>query len=176
MSSNQSQTRAGLFVPTTNVWDVQQIQSVNVNSQEFKELLVRLYQNINNITIALNLKDSGYYDTTQFVTGQLFFPGTFIPNQYRQVQRLVVNFGTLPNATVKSVPHGITVNPNTTFTRIYGVSTKNDQNSFLPLPYVNLTLNQCIQLDVDANNVNITTGINYSNWTTTYVVLEYLQT
>jgi hypothetical protein len=34
---------SGIFVPTTNVWDVSQIYEIDVTSPQFKELLVRLY-------------------------------------------------------------------------------------------------------------------------------------
>ena len=65
----------GDFVPTTNVWDVDMIQEVEVNSPEFKELLVRLYQNVNAISTSLNARDSGYYPNNQiYINGQLFFP------------------------------------------------------------------------------------------------------
>jgi hypothetical protein len=35
----------GMFIPTTQVWDVSEIYSTEVTSPAFKELLVRLYQN-----------------------------------------------------------------------------------------------------------------------------------
>jgi len=54
--------QVGSFVPTTNVWDPSEIYSVDVTSPRFKELLVRLYQNVNLIAVVLNTKDSGYYD------------------------------------------------------------------------------------------------------------------
>jgi hypothetical protein len=37
----------GSFVPTSYVWDVARLYEIDVNSDEFKELLVRLYQNLN---------------------------------------------------------------------------------------------------------------------------------
>ena len=42
-------TSNGAYVVTTNVWDVSQLYSIDVKSPEFQELLVRLYQNVNNI-------------------------------------------------------------------------------------------------------------------------------
>ena len=171
-------TDAGLFVPTTNIWDVAELYETDVNSDQFKELLVRLYQNVNNIALSLNIKDSAYYTLNEFVNGQLFFPASLASNasepQYRQVYRLVVNFGALPNAGTKSVAHGLPVGSTWTFTRIYGCAT-NPSTEFIPLPYASPTLNQNISLNVDATNVNVTTAINYSAYTTTYIVLEYLK-
>lgn len=177
MAADPIQSNSGLFVATTSVWDVQQIQQTDVNSKEFKELLVRLYQNINNIVLALNIKDSGYYDQTQFVNGQLFFPNTILPQQYRQVQRIVINFGTLPNATSISIAHGITVNANTTFTRIYGAATNNTQTSFIPIPYSSASsVNNNIELEITDTDVIITTSADYSAYITTYIIVEFLQT
>jgi len=43
------------------------------------------------------------------------------------------------------------------------------------LPYASSTVNNSISIAVDANNLIITTAIDYSDYTTTYVVLEYLK-
>lgn len=173
----------GLFVPTTNIWDVSQLEDVDVNSIEFRELLVRLYQNLSFMSTVLNLKDGGYYDLTEFVTGQIYFPlaGT---TQYRPTFRMVVNFGALPNAGTKSVPHNIPMNingfvgnPAYTFTRIYATASDTTNFQYIPIPYAAVTgVADNIELLVDNTNVNITTGANYSSFTVCYVVLEYIKT
>ncbi len=171
----------GSFVPTTNIWDVSRLYEVDVTSNEFKELLVRLYQNINLIALNLNMKDTGYYVLQEFVNGQLYFPNPSLDSTtpqsptYRQVFRTVINFGALPNDTTKSVAHGLSITSTYSFTRIYGASTKSDQTSFIPLPYSSTTLNQNILLSVTATDVVVTTGIDYSSYTTTYIVLEYIK-
>lgn len=190
------QSNYGLFVPTTNIWDVQEIYSTEVTSQAFKELLVRLYQNINNISLALNLKETGYYTIEEFLNSQVFFPNPIavanpeaVTPVYRQVFRTVVNFGALPNTATKSLPHNITIvdgagapiGDGVTFTRIYGAATRQAQIappvafSSIPLPYSSPVLNQCIQLNVDAVNVNVTTAIDMSAYTFCYIVLEYIK-
>src|SRR5579859_3046186 len=93
----------GLFVPTTNVWDTGQIYEANIDNPQLVELLVRLYQNINVVAIALNLKDSGLYFQQEFINGQTFFPNpanssaTELNPSPRQVYRQVIDFGALPN-------------------------------------------------------------------------------
>jgi len=174
--------QVGAFVPTTNIWDVQSLYNASLTDENvLRELLVRLYQNINNISLVLNIKDSGYYDTKEFVNGQLYYPN---PNstsispvgiRYRQVFRKVIDFGSLPNAGITSVPHGISITGQTTFTRIYGTANDLTNMSYIPLPYTSNVANSNIELYVDAINVNIATGVNYSTYTTTYIVLEYLQ-
>lgn len=180
------QSNPGLFVQTTAIWDVDKLYSIDITKPEFKELLVRLYHNINNITLALNLKDSGYYDVQEFLNSQLFFPnpsldaGTATTPTYRQVFRMVVNFGVLPNTATKSVAHNIAVTSTAvgpfTFTRIYGCATNSTQTSFIPLPYASTSaVASNIELNADATNVNIITGSDRSAFTTCYVILEYIK-
>jgi nucleoside-triphosphatase THEP1 len=64
----------GSFVQTTQVWDVDEIYSMDIKSPEFKELLVRMYQNLNDIAVVLNTKDTGYYPLFEMVNSQLWFP------------------------------------------------------------------------------------------------------
>lgn len=175
------QNQVGAFVPTSFIWDVAQIGEVNVNSPEFKELLVRLYQNVTNIANVLNIKDSGYYNTLEFVTGQLYFPNpannstTAQTAEFRQVIRKSVIFGTLPNAGTKSVAHGITVNAGTTWVNIYATATDPIGLTGIPIPYASPTLINNIEIKVDATNVTIITGSNRTNYTICNVVLEFLQ-
>ena len=172
---------ASSFIPTTNVWDVASLYQVDVTSPEFKELLVRLYQNINNIALLLNLKDTGLYNTFEIVNGQTYFPSPALNSstsgtpENRSVYRTTVNFGALPNAATKSVAHNIITTPKTTFTRIYATASDTIGRFYVPIPYASATLTDVIELSVDGTNVNITTGSDRTNFTVCYVVLEYLQ-
>lgn len=182
MASIPSQLNFGAFIPSTYTWDVSQLHSVDVTAPEFKELLVRLYQNINNMLMAINLKDAGYYDTTEFLNGQVYFPDPSLNSTteqaptYRQVFRKVINFGALPNTGAKNVAHDIEITSNYSFTRIYGCATHPTASSFIPLPFASpVALNLAISLVVDDTNITITTGIDYSGYTACYVVLEYIK-
>lgn len=174
---------AGVYIQSTQVWDVGELKDLNVNSQEFKELLVRLYQNLNVMSVSLSNKESSYFDTQETSKGQAFFPNPALSSSstttpdYRQVFNKTVNFGALPNTATKTVAHGIAnVNAGFSFTRIYGCSSDPVALSYIPLPYVDPTaLANGILLSVDATNVTITTAADYSAYTTTYVILEYLK-
>lgn len=174
-------TNEGSFVQTTNVWDVSQIAEVDVTSPEFKELLVRLYQNINLIAINLNSRDAGYYTTNEFVNGQLWFPNPALSSQTgtypanRQVLRKVINFGALPNAGTKAVAHNIPITAGYTFTRIYGTASDTTGLNYIPLPYASPTLVNNIELKVDGTNVTVITGSNRSNFNVAYIILEYIK-
>lgn len=172
----------GAFVPTTDVYDIYNIPPVDINSDEFKLFLVRLRQSINNIALLLNIKDTGYYLPAEFINGQLFFPnpdGTVTaPDKkatvYRQVYRIVVNFGALPNAATKSVAHNIgDINSQFTFTRIYGAASNTTGLNYIPIP-TSQALGE-IYITVDATNVNITTAYDASAFNMCYVILEYIK-
>lgn len=173
----------GAFIPTNYIWDIQQLQQMDLKP-ELKELLVRLYQNINNIAFAVNISDKGFYELSEFVNGQLYFIN---PNNnssttaaanpaQRQVLRKVVNFGALLDTAAKAVPHLIVCTNATTFTRIYATASDTTGHNYIPIPYASPTLANNIELSVDGTNVTITTGSNRSNFNVCYVVLEYIQT
>jgi hypothetical protein len=170
----------GAFVPTTNVWDTAEIENIDVTKPEFKELLIRLYQNLNNISNVLNLKDTGYYYPLEFLSGQRFSsnPGASQTSLYSQVARqgfrFFMYFGALPNSTTKSVPHGLSTTYMTSATRIYGASTNSTIPGFIPIPYASASNNN-IELYIDGTNINIATNSNWSAYTNTYVVFEYLK-
>lgn len=171
---------SGPNIPTTNVWDVSDIQALQEESERLKELLVRLYQNLNNMSIALNEKDSGCYFTLGSANGQSYFPNPTLTSAStttpisRQVIRIVINFGALPNATTKSVAHNLTPNSSWSFTRIYACASDTTGFNYIPIPYASPTLINNIELKVDSTNVTIITGSNRSNFNICYVVLEYI--
>lgn len=173
-----NQNTSGSFVKTNFILDVAKLQDIDVQSEEFKELLVRLYQDLGLMLSSLNDKENGYYALNQFMTGKQLFPSapsTSLVNQYyRPVTRKVINFGALPNAGTKSVPHGITCNSGVSFVYIGGCATDPVGFNYIPLPYASPTLVNNIELKVDATNVTIITGSNRSAFTITYIVLEFV--
>lgn len=169
-------SNTGSFIPISNVWDPSQIYSTDLDPQ-LKEILVRMYQNLNLMAINVNIKDSGYYNSGEFVNGQLFFPNpannsasTTSPS-FRQVFRTTVNFGALPNNAVKSVPHYIPITKGYTFTRIYATASDTTGLTYIPIP----NIFPSVDLNVDATNVNITTFANLTNYNFCYAILEYIK-
>lgn len=179
-SSYSNQVNPGNLIQTTFVWNAQEVQNLKVNP-DLKRLLVQLYQNLNQVTLALNAKDTGFYNEQEFLTGQQFFskPGVSSTSQsapdQRQVFRKVINFGALPDATLtKSVPHNISLQAGYSFTRIYGCAT--GPSSFIPIPYISVSaLANNIELKLDGTNVTIVTGIDRSSYTICYIILEYIK-
>ena len=181
------QNNVGLFIDTTQIWD-EYLQAAQENIDS-RELFLRLYQNINQIAIALNLKDSGLYSQTEFVNGQQWCPINEITNfvgtlgsadaqlnaDPRQVYRKIVFCGALLNAAAKTIPHGIVISDTTRFVRIYGAA--NTINTaptklYKPIPCTGV---DPIDLLVDEVNITLTTTTNLTAFNEVWVVLEYLK-
>jgi len=178
MASFPDQQSQGMFLATTNIWDPTELYNIEVTSEDFKELMIRLYQNLNIISSVINLKDTGYYTSEELANGQSFFPNPKSSeineqiNEYRGVFRKTINFGALPNAAVKSVKHNIEILGSYSFTRIYGAASDMNGRLYIPLPHASVNP---IEITVDATNINIRTTNNATNFTTSYVVLEYIK-
>ena len=103
------------------------------------------------------------YLSTETLTGK-----TWLGNP---VYRKVISCGALPNATSKSVAHGIS---SPTWFLPFSGSASTAAGAYLPLPHPPSTnVNQSITVSVDGTNVNIATGIDRTADTSSYVILEY---
>jgi len=166
------------FLPTTQIWDSTNISSLKGSPDELKQLIIKLYKNINIISEVLNKKDTGIYDVNEYICGRVFFPTATQTNQFRAVYRKVIDWGkALPNAAGSdTVAHGITFNASCTFTCIYGAASDTAAKRYIPLPYASPVLADNIELWVDNANVNIKVGKDRSAYTVCYVILEYVST
>ncbi len=179
----QDADQYGSFIATTKVWDDFEIQETNVNSQKFKEMLVRLNIYVADIANILNIKDTGRYDIQEFVSGQVYFSNPAldsstlqVPTDRQTIRKVIYYTAALPNTgSTGAIPHGITCTGQTTFTRIYGVANDTTNKAYLPIPYASANGTDNIELKVDATSVTIITGSNRSTFTKTYIILEYLQ-
>ncbi len=176
-----SSSQFGAYVPTTNIWDPSIIYASNL-PPELKEILVRMYQNLNLMSNVINVKETAQY-TNEFemITSQQWFPNPNLnslssttPTQ-RPVYRKVINFGALPNTGTTSVSHGIICTSATTFTRIYATASDTAGLNYIPIPYASASGTTNIEISVNSTNVNITTASNRSNFNVCYVILEYIQ-
>jgi hypothetical protein len=171
----------GSFTNTTSVWDPSYIYDSNLDPQ-LKEILVRMHQNLNRMAFVVNSKRTGIYiNLFEFVNSEQWFPNpntnssTSTAPAQRQGYTTTINYPlALPNAGTVAIPHGIQFNQFMSFTRIYATATNPTGLTAIPLPFADAAGNN-IQLDVDANNVNITTTSDRTAYTQTYIVLEYLK-
>lgn len=165
----------GSYVSTTNVWDVTNLYEVDVNSTEFKELLVRLYQNINNISVVLNTKCTGYYINQEFVSGKLFFNPSPTAEENDQSELrpgyiMTVNTGALGPG-VTAINHNIPVTNTFHWMFISGAATDTGTLIGYPLPFAGAAGNN-IEVSVTATQVliNNNSGVTFTN---SQVTLEY---
>lgn len=130
---------------------------------EFRNQFNTLYQRI---TASLNSKEGGLYVPDEKITNQQYFDEND-PQKNKNVYRMVLDFGSLPNTTSKSVIHGISWDDDYRLTRAYGASTNINGLTALPLP------NDGILLEINSTSVIITTTTDRSAFTETTVVIEY---
>lgn len=135
---------------------------------EWKDARRILFEREKRTTDCVNSAESGYYDRTEILNGQQFFTSSD-PQNPKMAYRKVVDFGVLPNTGLKSVPHGIT--GIVSLTRLYGAAT-DPTGAYIPLPYAS---GSAIELYADNTNINVITTSNRTNFTTCYVVIEYLK-
>jgi len=183
----EQRINTGSFVPTTNIWDVSRLLEVEVTSPEFKELLVRLYQNVNALSLALNTKDSALYFQEEFVSGQVWTNLlSSDPNDQIQGFRKVIMASSNPlipdppvlPAGITNFPHGLVPLPSTSatytgwkFVEIRGVASNTQTLLYYPINYAGVNN---IAAFVNATNVVVenNSGIDFDK---VIIVLEYIK-
>lgn len=171
------QQNTGNFIPTTNIWDVSQLYEVDVRSPEFKELLVRLYQYVSNIAVALNNKTSSIYLKEEFVNSKQFF-GTVDTSQLnlRPNFWIVVDTGAIALGANAPINIGVNFDANTKTTNIYGSASDSGTLKWYPLCFAGAAGNN-IELIVSGTAPTVLTITNNSGQTFTsgIVIIEYLK-
>ena len=137
-------------------------------------------EQLKKITNAVNIREIGWFLDEELLSGKAFIPGVnnvgnASPRQFRQVLRKVINFGALPNAGNKSVPHGITFDSNFTLVQMFGAATDPVNLVAFPIPFDSAGNAQGVALYMDSTNVIISTQSNRSSYTRCFVTIEYMQ-
>ena len=111
---------------------------------------------------------SNSYSTNEVKTGGKWIDG-------KPIYRKVVNFGALPNATIKGVSFD-NINADT-FLKIEGIAMTNGGSAII-IPFADTSAaTQSINIFVNSTSVSINTGsTNRSDYTKCYVTLEYTKT
>lgn len=170
----------GFYLPTTSQEDNKTILDFDVTSVEFKEFLIRLQQRLNNLALYQNNKVAGIFSLDEQINGKQYFQtvqgtGTGQQSQIqRQVYHKTFDIGALPNAGVITIPTGLDITGEYIATDIYGTST-NPGVAMIPLNFASPILIENIKLEVLGTNIVITTAMDYSAFTRTYVTLEYVK-
>lgn len=178
MAGNLKKNNA-LVIPTTYIYEIESIKERGLDKELLRNIFVHLYQDINNICLALNLKVSGYCFNEEFMNGKVLFPNPNLIKSNpvgRQIFQKTIICGALPNNTTITIPHNINVMFSYTFYDIYGCATNSTNLTFITLPYASCTaVANNVELWVDATNVYIKTGVDMSAFNMTNVILEYVK-
>lgn len=140
-----------------------------------------IVEQLKRISNAVNIREIGWFLDEELLSGKAFIPGSTNPDDagtsqvFRQVLRKVVDFGALPAAGTKSVPHGISFTDNFTLVQMFAAATDPVALTAIPIPYASPTAANNIALDMDSTDVNITVGADQSAYTRCFVTIEYLQ-
>lgn len=154
----------------------------DVVPEKWEEARQFLVEHLKKISNAVNVREIGFFLDEELLSGKQFIPtaamsGSNSSNsqQFRSILRKVIDFGALPNAATKNVAHGITFDTNFTLMQLYGAATAPGTLTAIPLPYASNIANEPITLFLTSTNVVVRTGINYSSYTRTFIVIEYIQ-
>lgn len=140
-----------------------------------------IVEQLKRLAIAVNTREIGFFLDEELLTGKAFIPGLNNASNggtselFRQVLRKVIDFGPLPNAGTKSVPHGISFTGNFTLVFMGAYATDPIALIALPIPFADPTNVNTIAINMGVTNVSITTASNLSNFTRVFVICEFLQ-
>lgn len=174
----QQKGNTGLYIPTTTVIDT--INSSTELTPSLKQILVVLYQTVNNIAVSLNQKESGIYDLTEFVNGQGWFdpnPDSGVDNLPRSNFRKVFYLTSLP-AGVTNIVHLINgATPLTaqyTFTKLYGMANNTTTFDYYPIPFASAGGAANIEIRANSTQIVITnnSGVVFNS---VYIIAHYLK-
>lgn len=136
-------------------------------SQDPKDMRYEINDLYQSIASSLNNKIGGLYVPQEKINSELYFTANNV-QKFRNVYRMTVDFGALPNAGSKSVPHNIpSWDSNFRLTAAWGAATDPIALEALPLP------NDGILLEINSTDVTVTTTSNRSAFTETTIVIEY---
>lgn len=137
---------------------------ISKDPNDLREEVNDLYQTT---ASSVNSKIGGLYVPQEKINSEQYFDSAN-PQKFRNVYRMTVDFGALPNSTSKSIPHNITGwNSEYRLTSAFGAATDPSIPESQPIP------NEGIKLLINATNVIITTSSNLSSYTYSTVVIEY---
>ncbi len=117
----------------------------------------------------LNSKDIGIYSNQIIPSGKQLY----LSNKNYNGLRKTVIFGTLPNATTKSVPHGLEVDGSFRIVNFYITANDTTNLKYFCLQYFSIAPSDIV-LSMDATNVIVTTESNYSTYNDCLAIIDFV--
>src|ERR1051325_2515542 len=141
---------------------------------EDQELRMQLTRRDTQLSIALNTKENGVFETVEVQNGQRWFAATADINLKRFAFRKVFSFGAIAAGGTLVINHGLT--NVSIFVHIYGTCIT-DVVDYRPIPYSSvIAVTDQIEVKVTATQIIIDNGATAPNITSGIIVLEYLYT
>lgn len=140
-----------------------------------------IVEQLRRLANAVNIREIGWFIDEEVLSGKAFIPGNNTAfNQttsqlFRQVLRKVIDFGALPAAGLKSVPHGISITNNFTLTFLGAYASDPVNFIYFPIPYSDGTVNGAVSVFMTATDVSIAVNSDRSSFTRSFVIIEYMQ-
>lgn len=145
----------------------------NTFPSQWDEARPLITEYLNKISNAINIREIGWLISKEYPTGGQLFSS--VEGQFRSVLREVIDFGALPNSATKSVPHHISYDSNFSLLNLVAGASDPVGLTAIPIPFASSILTENIKLTIDNTNINITTDMNYSNYTICYVTIIYVR-
>lgn len=164
----------GFFVPESVIIDETNLRGKTLDSLEFKQFVINLRSIIERHAKAINVRETGQYSDSETIPGKIYFVGN--TSQSSSGFRVRVTTGALMNAGTTTVAHNIPVTASYRFRLTGGIANDPVNLDYIPLPFVSVSgviAAGNVEVRVDATNVYITTTGNGTNFTESYVDLEY---
>lgn len=136
-------------------------------SEDPKEMRFDINDLYQSIASAVNNKIGGLYVPEEKINSEQYFDPSNL-QKLKQVYRMTVDFGALPNTSSKSVAHNVSGwNSSWRLTSAWGGASDPVNLQYLPIP------NDGILLEINSTSVTVTTTSNRSAFTASTIVIEY---
>ena len=136
-------------------------------SDDPREMRYDINDQYQSVASAVNNKIGGLYVPEEKINSEQYFDPANV-QKFKQVYRMTIDFGALPNTGSKSVAHNIVGwNASYRLTAAWGAATDPINLETLPIP------NDGIFLKNNSTTVTVTTTADFSAFTASTVVLEY---
>lgn len=165
----------GSLIPTTNIWDVSQVYDLKGESDQMKELLVRLYQNLNLMANVVNSKETGFYFNQEVMTSAVYSsPSSNQQSALRSEFAKTILGGTLAPGPAAPVPHGLTINTQFKLVDIYGAASDSVNKLYYPFCFAQVDGTANLNAYISGANVLIDngTGVTFDSY---ILVIKFLK-
>jgi hypothetical protein len=137
-------------------------------SQDQGQLIMDMYRKINDLVTIINAKTTGIYNNEEYFTCERWHLNAR-RGQPKALYKITVDCGALPNAGTKNIAHGLPLAATWDIVNIFGVAKNPTTPIWIQIGEKDMTV------DINATNIVITTLVDFSAYTTSYVTIVYIK-